>query len=181
MEQRKAIPTDYEEYHEKVDSHFGSQFVPKVCDRYKFRSVLDVGGGKGYALDFFKARCKNCTLVDISKTALEKCRHPHKLIEPYGELPFEDNSFDLIFCTDVLEHLEEKYAKRLIKEMERVAKKYIFATICFRESYCAKSIQWHLTIRPRKWWEEQFSLTKLEGWRTESEPNFFVYGKNGNT
>lgn len=39
-------------------------------------------------------------------------------------LPFEDNSFDMVVANQILEHLSD--ADVLIKEIKRVAKKYVF-------------------------------------------------------
>lgn len=46
--------------------------------------------------------------------------------DPY-QYPFEDNSFDIVLCSNVLEHVEDIY--RLTKEIARITKKYVFITI----------------------------------------------------
>jgi 2-polyprenyl-6-hydroxyphenyl methylase / 3-demethylubiquinone-9 3-methyltransferase len=52
-------------------------------------------------------------------------------IESYGEkLPFDDNSFDIVFCCDVLEHVSD--VPKVISEISRVLKKgglFFFDTI----------------------------------------------------
>ena len=44
-----------------------------------------------------------------------------------NQLPFEDNSFDNIICTDVLEHL--LYPHRFIKELFRISKKNVIVSL----------------------------------------------------
>lgn len=39
-------------------------------------------------------------------------------------MPFQDRSFDIVICTEVLEHLEKPDAA--LKELIRIAKKFVF-------------------------------------------------------
>ncbi len=43
-------------------------------------------------------------------------------------LPFRSNSFDVVLCMEVLEHLERDGGERLLNEMERVARLQIILT-----------------------------------------------------
>ncbi len=46
-----------------------------------------------------------------------------------GPLPFADNSFDMVFCSAVLEHVGDEAAQRaFVAESLRVAKKFFFIT-----------------------------------------------------
>lgn len=46
-----------------------------------------------------------------------------------GVLPFEDNQFDIVFCSAVLEHVGSREAQRqFIAETMRVAKRFFFTT-----------------------------------------------------
>jgi hypothetical protein len=53
-----------------------------------------------------------------------------------GKIPFADNSFDLITCFDVMEHLELEDARVLTREIRRVAapKALIMFNISLRDS-----------------------------------------------
>ena len=57
--------------------------------------------------------------------------HPPELSLKQGniyELPYEDNSFDVVLCLEVLEHLE--YPERALKaELQRVARKYCIVSV----------------------------------------------------
>jgi len=93
------------------------------------RTVLDVGcgfGGAVVALPRFGARCIG---VDMSLNELALCR---KRLELHGcdsdilrgdafGLPFRTESFDIVICTEVLEHIRDKSG--LIAELSRVLKK----------------------------------------------------------
>ncbi len=84
--------------------------------------ILDVGCGTGANLEMLK-NFGEAEGVDVSSDALEFCRAKglkvHKgLVE---ELPFEDESFDVVTALDVVEHLDDDVAG--LKEMFRVLKK----------------------------------------------------------
>lgn len=81
--------------------------------------LLDFGcGSKPYKSLF--SRCKSYTGVDFENTGHE---HSNELIDVFydgRQLPFEDDSFDVILCTEVLEHLFTPSV--LLGELARVLK-----------------------------------------------------------
>lgn len=83
--------------------------------------ILDVGCGTGANLEMLK-QFGESEGVDVSDDALEFCRKKglkvHKGLAE--ELPFEDETFDLVTALDVVEHLDDDVAG--LKEMLRVLK-----------------------------------------------------------
>ncbi len=84
--------------------------------------ILDVGCGTGANLEML-AQFGGSEGVDVSDEALEFCRQKglkvHKGLAE--ELPFADESFDLVTALDVVEHLDDDIAG--LKEIRRVLKK----------------------------------------------------------
>ena len=84
--------------------------------------ILDVGCGTGANLEML-ANFGESEGVDVSDDALEFCRAKglkvHKGLAE--ELPFEDESFDVVTALDVVEHLDDDIGG--LKEMNRVMKK----------------------------------------------------------
>jgi Methyltransferase domain len=48
-------------------------------------------------------------------------------------LPFRDRAFDLVLCTEVLEHLPRDVLVQATVQLERVASKYVLVTVPFRQ------------------------------------------------
>lgn len=95
--------------------------------KLSLQSILDVGCGEGFTLEKLRENKigKELTGIDFSKSAIEigKNLHPDlslKLGTIY-HIPFKPNSFDLIICSEVLEHL--KYPEKALQELVRVTKK----------------------------------------------------------
>jgi ubiquinone/menaquinone biosynthesis C-methylase UbiE len=126
--------------------------------------ILDVGFGLGYGLDILSIKSREVNGVDIDVKVLNYCtntlvgKNPRlkilKIFDGYN-LPFPDNTFDLVTCFDVIEHVEDYY--RLIKDMLRVSRKGVFlSTPNRRPEYTNKDGSpknyWHL----RGWNFEEF-------------------------
>ncbi len=95
-------------------------------------SLLDVGCGNGYITNTLS---RNIFVVgtDISSEALQYVERP-RIINSVTHLPFPDESFDLVQAIDVIEHIEEEGYSQVLKELERVAKKYLVIGVPLMEN-----------------------------------------------
>jgi ubiquinone/menaquinone biosynthesis C-methylase UbiE len=92
------------------------------------KTVLDVGCGEGFTL----ARIRKADIgkhlegVDFLDTAiaLGKKAHPYLSLKQgtIYKLPYKDNSFDVVLCTEVLEHLDNP--EKAVAELHRVTRRY---------------------------------------------------------
>ncbi len=82
--------------------------------------ILDVGCGEGSLLEPF-CKSQDCYGVDVSegqlKQAAAKGIRTYRADLENGELPFEDEFFDLIVCSETIEHLLD--ADNLLHEIHR--------------------------------------------------------------
>jgi len=98
----------------------------------KGKKFLDVGCGLGY----FSVRAGKLGArvygIDIGDKLIDICRKKYPkgkfLVASGARLPFKDNSFDVVLCTEVIEHVNSQ--KKVISEIFRVLKKdgYIIVT-----------------------------------------------------
>jgi SAM-dependent methyltransferase len=85
--------------------------------------VLEAGCGSGQTLSIFSARHETVGL-DLSPAALLLARgHAHTVIRgDIFQLPFRENSFDLVYNSGVIEHFPEPRNISAVREMARVTK-----------------------------------------------------------
>ena len=97
-------------------------FVEDICRRVTDRRprILDVGCGTGANL-LMLSKYGDAEGVDISEDALAFCRERGLDKVKLGageELPYDDDTFDLITALDVVEHMDDDLAG--LREMRRV-------------------------------------------------------------
>ena len=90
-------------------------------------SIIDIGCGNGIITNELSKQYK-VVGVDTSKEALKylKC---DKINSSSENIPVDDLSFDMVFSSELLEHLPTGILLKTIDEFKRIAKKYIFITI----------------------------------------------------
>jgi SAM-dependent methyltransferase len=102
---------------------FVKQIVEKIRNPQSAIRILDVGCGTGANLEML-GKFGEASGVDVSSNALEFCRKRGLSQVKQGlaeDLPFAEESFDLVTALDVVEHLDDDVAG--LKEMRRVLRK----------------------------------------------------------
>jgi SAM-dependent methyltransferase len=88
------------------------------------RTVLDVGCGDGALTNPLAERGLTVAGMDVSTVALDHVRAP-SVVGDVARMPFADDAFDLVLCTEVLEHLPEDVYPAARRELQRVAGRYL--------------------------------------------------------
>lgn len=88
-------------------------------------SLLDVGGGNGYFSHVLQAGCSKTHVIDVSAAQLAMNPLPaeHKHLGSAYALPFADASFDVVWSSNLLHHLD--HPERAVVEMARVARRAV--------------------------------------------------------
>lgn len=124
--------------------------------------VLDVGCGKAFLLYDFTQAVPGLEVcgIDISEYGIN---HAKEEVRPFLKvcnatgLPFEDNSFDLVFSINTLHNLYCFELDKALREIERVSKgnKYIVVESYRNEEEKANLLYWQLTCEsfytPEEW------------------------------
>lgn len=134
---------------------FWQATVKRFRDHYNLledAAVLDVGCGKGFMLYDFKELMPEMTIagIDISEYAIANAKEEVKQFVRVGdakELPYPDNSFDLVISITTVHNLPLEDCKRSLAEIQRVTRKNAFITVdAWRnETEKRRMEQWNLT------------------------------------
>ena len=95
-----------------------------IPDFDRVRTALDVGGGSGFSTHHAPPWLRSVS-CDRSRHMLAKSPVARRLQLDATALPFADDSFDLVFCWEVLHHLNEPW--RALEEMARVSRGWVLA------------------------------------------------------
>ncbi len=111
-----------------------AQDIKNLCnvagrDLYSFNDILDFGCGCGRVIRNFRDRPASCNLhgTDIDPDLVEWCKHNLDGVDwnvnsHLPPLPFDDDSFDLIYAISVFTHLDKDFQHAWLRELQRVSR-----------------------------------------------------------
>jgi len=108
--------------------------ILKIVKDIVFRDLLEVGCAEGHYLKFIANTKDSQNLywvgLDIAKNYLIKAKKRgcnSLILGDAHNLPFRENSFDLVLCSELLEHLVDP--KRAFMETARVSRRHILISV----------------------------------------------------
>ena len=113
----ERLPQDLEPPHFELRRHFLREHV-RPGDH-----ALDLGCGDGKFIGLLARAGAQPVGVDVAEAALRRARLAHPeirfLLAPFdGPLPLEDGAFDLVWASEVIEHVAD--TARWLSEVRRV-------------------------------------------------------------
>lgn len=145
--------SDRWESHSFKDPQALANQIQTVCGR---GSIVDVGCGMGLLVRTLAGQGIDASGVDIAPRPVEAANQlaPGRFrLGSILSLPFPDESFDTVVTTDCLEHIAEADVPAALKELRRVARRFVFVQLATTRD---RDGRWHLAIHDRAWWEGQF-------------------------
>ena len=158
------------------DPRFWQPVVPTFQKHYGLTgesSLLDVGCAKGFMLKDFVEAIPGMTVagIDVSDyavaNAVEGMEHFVQVADA-RDLPFEDDSFDLVVSINTLHNFERGGVVQSLREVQRVSRKCSFVVLdAYRDEEERQRIEaWNLTaltVLPTVGWIELFAEAGYEG------------------
>jgi ubiquinone/menaquinone biosynthesis C-methylase UbiE len=91
--------------------------------KLKPKTVLEIGVGNKIVFDCLKRES-----IDIQTLDIDKELNPN-FEGSVDEIPLKDNSFDVVLCAEVLEHLPFNKFEQCLKELKRVSRKNVVLSL----------------------------------------------------
>lgn len=138
------------------------------------KKILEIGAGTGrdsFPLVEHGARVVQLDYAENSLRILKRLAEDLSLpVTIVGgdtfQLPFPDETFDIVFHQGLLEHFRRPQAEALLKENIRVLKRGGYLLVDVPQRYHLYTVVKHLLMALNKWfagWERSFSVGELRG------------------
>ena len=109
------------------------QILNEFIQRSKAETILDIGCGEGYTTQIVKNANPEVQIegIELGAEMVKKAKelHPDLHFEQGSvyEIKREDESYDLVLSSEVLEHLEEP--RKGLVELKRASKRYVLVSV----------------------------------------------------
>jgi ubiquinone/menaquinone biosynthesis C-methylase UbiE len=149
--------------HRRLDVIFRELLTEDIRDKH----LLDAGSGTGWFSREAVLRGARVVSLDVGENLLaqvaKKC-DSERIVGSVLDIPFPDESFDVIISTEVIEHTPDP--KKAVQEMHRVLKKdgILILTVPNRIWHPAVIIANRLKLRPYEGYENWVGWFELRGW-----------------
>lgn len=118
-------------------------------------TFFDYGCGEGFFIHAFKHSEPGIKIRGYEPNL--------SLLTPFGNsnglitssIP-EGESYDLVICFDVLEHIPEPQISKVIDDLFKLTKKYLLLSVCTAEVWPYNRDNTHITFHTKSWWNELF-------------------------
>jgi ubiquinone/menaquinone biosynthesis C-methylase UbiE len=154
-----AFKSKWEKY---GHSNEGKGYINNIL-KIKPESVLDIGCGHNEMVRDLRSHGLTATGVDCSCPSADVIASAH-------DLPFDDNSFDLIISFDCMEHVPEEEVEKCFSEFARTGKR-MFLKIALTDTptkidgeglhSCIKSSEWWINVAKKYFILSKTNVGKL--------------------
>jgi ubiquinone/menaquinone biosynthesis C-methylase UbiE len=107
---KDSITRFHEEYEGDYAGDVSSPEIVRLSKKYIGNKVLDIGAGTGALIDLIP----NAVGLDLVS------KHPKMIKGDISDMLFGDKSFDTIFATEILEHLDDETLNKGLDEIYRI-------------------------------------------------------------
>jgi SAM-dependent methyltransferase len=126
--------------------------LAKVMELYRPGSVLDLGCGTGQSLDYFVDRGVDVVGVEGSALAISRARHPERMRQWNLNRELDlGRKFDMIWCTEVVEHIHPKYVHNLMKSFSNHSDRVVMSA-----ARPGQTGEGHFNEQPPEYWIRLF-------------------------
>jgi SAM-dependent methyltransferase len=140
-----------------------------------YKRLLDVGCGTGAAVRYHREiGGLEAYGFDFAQPAMDVWRNHevdrYCVVGSAEDIPFRSDSFDIVTCTDVFEHIPEENVPAVLREMYRVGNNHFFFAIALKAAYEKMphdGSEPHICVKTPEWWVGQMGRA---GFRFRRDP-----------
>lgn len=124
--------------------HKNADAILLLIEKYGLKSILDYGAGQGTLKTFVDTFRTDAVITNYDPAC-----------EAYSEKP--RHQFDLVVCTDVLEHIEPEYLANVLAELWEYSSRFVYLLVCCvpANKTLPDGRNAHLIQQSPEWWYEQ--------------------------
>lgn len=150
-----------EDYYQERIKYYSKKHMIKYIKYFLKKNEikwLDIGCGLGYFVKEAVEEGVDCYGIDISEYAVKNAIIKDRIkLGSITNIPFGDETFDVVSAFDVIEHIHPKDTEKAFSEIYRVLKKggYLIMTTpnpCHIGDWIRDDT--HINVRPPKFWNE---------------------------
>lgn len=174
-----------EDYFSTIKSFSDDKRAIYYLKFFKPRNALDVGCGVGNLVWGFSKAGVDVEGNDISESAINRAPSEIKSLLKVGDilnLDYPDNKFDLVNCSDVLEHIPLEESAKVIQNLYRITNRWLVLNICLWTEKNARLDPTHINLHSKRWWTKKIRSLGCSILKTPddfpSKRNAFIIEKN---
>jgi ubiquinone/menaquinone biosynthesis C-methylase UbiE len=141
-----AIANEYNQRYPSAQQWERGQALLDLARHHRASAILEAGSGTGYWLNLLGQVTPSVFGMDFSQGMLEQSRSrpaPLKLARATAiQLPYKNNSFDLVYCVDAIHHFVDHHA--FIDEAFRVLKPGGALAVIGHDPHEAAASNWYI-------------------------------------
>lgn len=130
--------------------------IANIMENSNIKTILDFGCGKAKGWHRSKFHIILNTTFD-NVTLYDPCVPDYKI--------YPEGKFDLVICTDVMEHIPEEAVGIVLSQIFEKAQCVVFLSISTRLASKwldkEKGLNAHLTVKPEEWWIKQINQANI--------------------
>jgi 2-polyprenyl-3-methyl-5-hydroxy-6-metoxy-1,4-benzoquinol methylase len=113
--------------------------------------ILVIGAGPGYEVVYYRKHGHLVKAIDLYVPNIKMVKEV-TTVGSATDIPFSDKEFDIVHCTEMMEHIEEDQTDAVLKECKRVADRFVFTIATTGD----KPFNTHINIHNWQWWIDKF-------------------------
>jgi 2-polyprenyl-3-methyl-5-hydroxy-6-metoxy-1,4-benzoquinol methylase len=180
--------TDYKKIYEKCfenanynlhdDEEPRFQYVKTFLDTNKINNIIDVGSGRGNIINIVQNKIRQ--KIHITSTDIKKF---HNFDVPFYQINLAENNFfdklgnqtfDLLTCLDVLEHLEKSKIEEILRNFKNISK-YSILSIA-NHSDMQNNVELHLIQENEFFWNKNIEkYFEIIGFQKHYSDRLYIY------